>query len=140
VAHRMLCLMQEAPGIGLAAPQVGLPWRMFVSNTTGEADDDLVFINPHLTEPSRELDELEEGCLSIPEVRGMIHRHSRITIQAMDAEGEPFALTGEGLPARVWQHEHDHLDGVLIIQRMTPIDRMANKRQLKLLEEEYAGE
>ena len=139
VARRMLVLMREAPGVGLAAPQVGLPWRMFVANASGEDDGDLVFINPRLTDPSRETDELEEGCLSLPEVRGMIRRHSQITIHAIDVSGEPFALTGEQLPARIWQHEYDHLDGILIINRMALIDRMANKRQLKFLEQEFAA-
>lgn len=140
VADRMLTLMHEAPGVGLAAPQVGLPWRMFVSNATGEADDDLVFINPELTDPSREMDELEEGCLSLPDIRGMVRRHIRITIHAVDGQGQPFALAGEALAARIWQHEYDHLDGVLIINRMAPIDRVANKRLIKELEEEYAAQ
>lgn len=136
VAGQMLVLMHQAPGVGLAAPQVGLPWRMFVANPTGEPQDDRVFINPVLSEPSPETEPAEEGCLSIPNVRAEITRPIGITIEASDLDGNRFTLRGDGLPARIWQHETDHLDGVLIIDRMTPTDRRANKRALQELEEE----
>ncbi len=134
VARRMLELMRAAPGVGLAAPQVGLSWRLFVANHSGDPVDDRVFINPSLLNPSRETDEREEGCLSIPQVRGMIRRPTAITIQALDIDGAAVEMTADDLQARIWQHEYDHLDGVLIIRRMTPIDRMANRRLLKQLE------
>ena len=130
----MLELMHEAPGVGLAAPQVGLPWRMFVANPTGEPADDRVFIDPEIAQPSRDVAAMEEGCLSLPEVRGEILRPCRVTIRATDLEGRRFELTSEELPARVWQHENDHLDGVLIIDKMTRMDRLANRRPLKALE------
>ncbi len=134
VAARMIELMHQAEGVGLAGPQVGLPWRIFVANPTGEPDDDRVFINPSLVDPTSETAAREEGCLSIPYVRAEITRPVGITIRALDEHGQPFELTGTDLPARVWQHETDHLDGVLIIDRMTPIDRMSNRRQLRELE------
>lgn len=134
VASRMIELMHEARGVGLAAPQVGLPWRMFVANPTGEPDDNRVFINPVLRDASRKAETREEGCLSLPHVSVEVTRPALITIDAVDEQGNAFTLTSDGLPARVWQHEYDHLDGVLIIDRMTPADRMANRRALRELE------
>ena len=134
VAHRMLELMHEAPGVGLAAPQVGLTWRMFVANPTGEPGNDRVFINPEVADASRDVATMEEGCLSLPEIRGEVQRPRRVTVYATDLEGERFELTSEELPARVWQHEIDHLDGVLILDKMARMDRLANRRPLKALE------
>ncbi len=134
VARRMCELMHEAEGVGLAAPQVGLPWRMFVANTTGDPANDQVFINPVLSDPSREVGDHDEGCLSLPDIRGQIRRPLRITVTAHDLDGREFTRTSDELASRVWQHETDHLDGVLIIDRMTPIDRMANARKIKALE------
>lgn len=135
VALRMLQLMHQAPGVGLAAPQVGLPWRLFVANPTGEPENDLVFINPTLSHPSRESEDREEGCLSLPNVNGQIRRPVAVTITAQDLAGKTFTLEGTGLPARIWQHEYDHLDGVLIIDKMTRIDRLANRDALRQLEQ-----
>ena len=134
VAAKMIELMHEARGVGLAAPQVGLPWRMFVANPTGEPEDNGVFINPQLVDPGRDTDAREEGCLSLPNVRGDITRPTTITLRALDEGGQPVELTGSDLPARVWQHETDHLDGVLIIDRMPAMDRMANRKAIKELE------
>ncbi len=134
VGLRMLQLMHEAPGVGLAAPQVGLAWRMFVANATGEPADDMVFINPVLSKPSREVEDYEEGCLSLPQIKAEIRRPKAITITAMNLDGETVSLTSDQLPARIWQHETDHLDGVLIIDRMTAADRRANRKMIKELE------
>ncbi len=135
VAMRMLHLMHQAPGVGLAAPQVGLPWRMFVANHTGEPGDDLVFINPVLSEATRVTEDYEEGCLSLPEIRATIRRPRGITITALGLDGNTFSLSSDDLPARIWQHETDHLDGVLILDRMSPGDRTALRRKIKELEE-----
>jgi len=134
VARRMIELMHEARGIGLAAPQVGLPWRMFVANPSNTPDDDRVFINPTLTEPSRETAEMEEGCLSLPEINARVRRPSAITITATDLDGNTFSLTSDAMPARVWQHEYDHLDGILILDKMNRMDKLANRRAIKDLE------
>lgn len=137
VAIRMLELMHEAPGVGLAANQVGLTWRMFVANATGKAADDMVFINPVLKDPSTETADREEGCLSLPKITAEIRRPKAITIDATDLDGNLISLRSDELPARIWQHEMDHLDAVLIIDRMAAIDRMANRRKLKDLEAEF---
>ncbi|MHC4142862.1 MAG: peptide deformylase [Planctomycetota bacterium] len=133
VAARMLELMHEADGAGLAAPQVGLPWRMFVT----KADDrrpDLVYVNPALGELDPEIDVREEGCLSLPGITAEVRRPASATMTALDLQGSEFTLRDDGLLARVWQHEVDHLDGVLIVDKMTPMDRIANRKPLKELE------
>ena len=135
VIARMTELMHQADGVGLAAPQVGLSLRLFVANATGDAADDRVFINPVLLAPSQEIEAASEGCLSIPEVRGEVRRPRAITIEACDERGEKFTLTSDALPARIWQHEVDHLDGVLILDRMSPLDKLANRRRIKQLED-----
>ncbi|MFN3167123.1 MAG: peptide deformylase [Phycisphaeraceae bacterium] len=135
VAQRMIELMHSAPGVGLAAPQVGLGWRMFVANPTGEAGDDRVYINPVLTALAGGDAARDEGCLSLPGVTVEVTRPAQATIRATDLEGQTFEDSADDLLARIWQHEYDHLDGVLIIDKMSAMDRMANKRTLRELEE-----
>lgn len=135
VAAKMLDLMHQAPGVGLAAPQVGLPWRLFVANPTGEPDDDRVYINPELINPAGGNAARDEGCLSLPNITVEVTRPDAITIRATNLDGETFEESGDDLLARIWQHEYDHLEGMLIIDKMSPMDRMANKRAIKELEE-----
>ena len=135
VAAKMLELMHQAPGVGLAAPQVGLPWRMFVANPSGEEGDDRVYINPELSNAGGGNAARDEGCLSLPNITVEVSRPTEITIRATNLDGEAFEDSGDDLIARIWQHEYDHLDGVLIIDKMSPMDRMANKRAIKELEE-----
>ena len=138
VAAKMIQLMHEAPGVGLAAPQIGLAWRLFVTCHSGKPEDDTVFINPVLHDPSSLTEDYDEGCLSLPEIRGMIRRPVGITIQATGLDGKPFALASNDFPARIWQHEFDHLNGVLIIDKMTPMDRKATQRKVRDLEDAAA--
>lgn len=136
VARRMIELMHEARGVGLAAPQVGLNWRLFVTHV-GDDDTppvDRVMVNPLLVHASPDTSEQEEGCLSIPGVYVNVRRPVAITLRAWDLEGQAFELTSDTLPARVWQHETDHLDGVLILDKMTAMDRLANRRTIAELE------
>ncbi|MEM1026675.1 MAG: peptide deformylase [Planctomycetota bacterium] len=135
VALRMVELMHEADGVGLAAPQVGLPWRLFVANWEGPGGIDHVFLNPELSEPTRDTGPHEEGCLSLPDIRAEITRPLGITVTATNLNGERISMTDDGgLAARVWQHEFDHLDGVLILDRMTRLDKMANRKAIRALE------
>lgn len=130
VAARMLQLMHEVKGAGLAAPQVGLDWRMFVvAGQDGEVDS--VFVNPEVTATSRDLVSHEEGCLSLPGLTADVRRPSVVRITARTLDDEPIEQTNDDYLARVWQHEYDHLEGVLIIDRMSPMDRIANRRFLK---------
>ncbi|MEO0586321.1 MAG: peptide deformylase [Planctomycetota bacterium] len=134
VAERMLELMHEAPGVGLAAPQVGLAWRLFVANPTGEPGDNAVYVNPRLEGPTPQTEPMEEGCLSLPEIRGTVTRPVGVTLHALGLDGELITKTAEGFEARVWQHEFDHLDGVLIVDRMPPADRRAVRRAMRDLD------
>ncbi|MFI4859418.1 MAG: peptide deformylase [Phycisphaerales bacterium JB063] len=134
VAQKMIELMHAAPGVGLAAPQVGLPWRMFVANPTGEPGDDRVYINPVIVATAGGKTARDEGCLSLPQITVEVVRPEQATIRATDLDGNAFEQSADDLLARIWQHEYDHLDGVLIIDKMSTIDRMANKRALRALE------
>ena len=134
VAARMIELMHEARGVGLAAPQVGLGWRMFIANPTAQPGDERVFINPTLLEPSPQTASHDEGCLSLPGITAEITRPAGITIEAVDLQGQTFTLSSDEFAARVWQHEFDHLEGTLILDKMTRMDRMANRRALAELE------
>ncbi len=134
IAARMLLLMHEAPGVGLAAPQVGLAIRMFVCNPTGEPENDLVVINPELVNLDGAAEQ-EEGCLSLPEVTVVVRRSEALTLKAVDLKGEPYERDGHDLEARVWQHETDHLAGRMIIDYMSEASKIANRRALKHLRE-----
>ncbi len=108
--------MKEGDGVGLAGPQVNFFKRIIVAKIN---DRDLVLINPEITWKSREKDEMEEGCLSLPEVLLKIKRSSRIKVEALDLCGSVIDLELEGLPARIIQHEVDHLNGKLILDRVS---------------------
>ena len=137
IAARMLAVMHQHNGVGLAGPQVGLRVRLFVCNPTGQPEDDRVYVNPELSDLDG-IVESEEGCLSIPEVNVMMRRAKSVTIRARSVAGEPVRGHAEDLLARIWQHETDHLDGKLIIDHMSEADRLDNRRVLKQLEEQYA--
>lgn len=146
VAGRMIELMYEAEGIGLAAPQVGLSWQMFVLDVPeGEgrtATDDpptcttgpKVFINPKITKYEGAPEPFEEGCLSLPEIRGDVLRPPIVTMTATDEHAMPFTIRAAGLLARCLQHEFDHLQGVLILDKMTQTARMKNRTAVRDLE------
>jgi len=139
LANRMLELMRQHKGVGLAAPQIGHNIRMFVMNHSGEPNDARVYVNPVLSDPDSD-ETGEEGCLSLPEINAQIVRHKTLRIQAQDLEGNPIDQTETGYIARIWQHEFDHLNGVLITDRMGLGDRFKNRKTLKELEEKYAAE
>mgnify|MGYP000144445907 CR=1 FL=1 len=138
VARRMFEVMYASKGVGLAAPQVGLNIRLFVCNQTGKPADgeELAFVNPVLSDLYG-AEEGEEGCLSLPGVNGLVLRAARCRMQAFDVTGKPIDRTGEGLLARIWQHETDHLDGVLLMDRFNEAARIANRRAVRELEEKY---
>lgn len=125
VVRAMFDLMYESRGIGLAANQVGLPYRFFIVNVTAdpeEVEEEFVFINPEITQRKGSV-EGEEGCLSIPEMYGQVRRAEEIVVDAFDLAGRGFEMALEGLPARVVQHECDHLDGVLFVDRLSETAR-----------------
>jgi len=117
--------MEKGKGVGLAAVQVGELYRLFITKVPG--DTTRVFINPDILETSIEQEPFEEGCLSIPGLYTDVTRPSSVRIQAWNAKGRPFTLTADGYLGRVIQHEFDHLNGVLFIDR---IDSRKRKRLL----------
>ncbi len=125
--EEMFEAMKNADGVGLAGPQAGISKRVFVAI----ADDNVkrVFINPQIIYTSAELCDYEEGCLSIPQVYESIQRPKKVTVQALDENGRPFTLEADGLLARIIQHENDHLDGKLFIDRGDPEFAKATEEQ-----------
>jgi peptide deformylase len=122
LVERMTRLMQDARGVGLAANQVGVLRRVFVIQAD-EEQEPRALVNPSIVERAEERDVDEEGCLSMQGVLVSVERPVRIRIDASDEQGNPVTLELEGLPARVAQHELDHLDGVLILDRTNDEDR-----------------
>lgn len=135
--ERMFELMFEGNGVGLAAPQVGLTARLFISSPTFDPGNRHVYINPQIIATEGSCDS-EEGCLSVPGLTCHIKRAAMVTLRAMDLAGETFEQTADGLAARAIQHENDHLDGWTIVDRMGTVAKMANRRQLKELERKFA--
>lgn len=137
----MIETMENAHGVGLAAPQIGKPIRLFVVNTKGfveEGEEDEeglndfseVFINAQIEEETGDDFIFNEGCLSIPEVRGDVERPEQITIRYFDREWNEKVETFDGLKARVIQHEYDHIDGILFTDHLSPLRKSMIKKRL----------
>lgn len=137
LAEEMFRLMRLAKGVGLAAPQVGVNQRLFVMNHTGEPGDDQVFVNPVLTALEGEAIVAEEGCLSLPDIHIDVERPARVRIDAFGLDGSPVSVEREGFEARVWQHETDHLLGILLTDRMSFSDKMRHRKKLRDLEDRF---
>jgi len=136
LAQRMLSLMHQANGVGLAAPQVGVTIRMFVCNHLGDREHDTVWLNPVLSELEGAA-EAEEGCLSIPGINVPKRRATKVVITGCDLEGNTVQTSATDLLARIWQHEADHLDGVLVIDDMSEMVELANRRVVRQLEADF---
>ena len=139
----MFDTMYEASGVGLAAPQIGLDIRVFVVDgqplNAGEKDKDVdptligfkkVFINAEILEEDGDDWGFEEGCLSIPGIRGDVYRPEKVTIRYRDLDWNEFTESYEGLAARIIQHEHDHIDGILFTDYLPPIKKRMLKNKL----------
>lgn len=113
----MLQVMEGAKGIGLAAPQINWPVRVFVMNVTGLESDNYIFINPGVELSGKIINSIE-GCLSIPEINGVVLRNESVVVKAYGINGKPFTETFHGLEARCIQHEYDHLCGILFTDKV----------------------
>jgi peptide deformylase len=125
--------LQAENGVGLAANQVGSSWRLFVAEVpVGESEltQRVVVVNPKFVQLSRETENVEEGCLSFPGIFGSVERAREVELQGLDLKGQPVTLKASGLLARAFQHELDHLDGVVFIERMKMVQRLLLNRQL----------
>jgi peptide deformylase len=139
--REMFDMMYEHKGVGLSANQVNLPYRMFILNTEGDPTkgQEHVFLNPVISKRSGKV-EAEEGCLSFPEIYAPVKRSEKIVISGYNLDGGEVNFQLTGLFARAAQHEYDHLDGVLFIDRLTPTALLSIKQALSDLELEYAGD
>jgi peptide deformylase len=138
LAAKMVDLMFASRGVGLAAPQVGVTVRMFIGSPGFDRDDVHVYINPEIIATSGSQED-EEGCLSFPGIYCKVKRAQKVTIRATDLEGNVFEQECEDLHARLCQHELDHLNGMLLSDRMSTVAKLANRKALKSLQTEYVG-
>ena len=113
--------MQDADGIGLSANQIGLDMRVFVARVENKF---YAIFNPELIQFSKEMNSMDEGCLSVPGVYGLVERPSKVTLKGLDAYGKAIKIKAWGLLARVFQHEMDHLNGELFIDKAKQVERV----------------
>jgi peptide deformylase len=141
IVEEMFDLMYQAKGVGLAANQVDLPLRFFVVNLEADPaarDQERVFINPVISKPKGQKVG-EEGCLSLPGLYADVSRNEKIVIHAYDLAGNEIREEADGMLARVIQHETDHLDGVLFIDRLAPSAALAARESIEDFETIYLG-
>jgi len=142
IVHGMFDLMYENNGIGLAANQVDLPYRLFILNLHSDPEEkeaEFVFINPEISE-RKGMVEREEGCLSFPELYAPVRRPEKVVMTAYNLAGQEIRYQMDGLFARAAQHELDHLDGVLFVDRLTPTARLEVKSALGDFERAFYGD
>jgi peptide deformylase len=142
LAEDMIEVMYDEPGIGLAAPQVGETIRLIVVDTEWNEDDaeknPLVLVNPEITARDGSVT-WNEGCLSVPDFQADVDRSETVTLEALDLEGEPVVIEAKGVQAVCFQHEIDHLDGVLFIDRISRLKcEMYVRKRRKQLKQEQA--
>ncbi len=138
IVQEMFHIMYTLRGVGLAANQVAIPVRVFVCNSTGvqEEGPEMVFINPVITK-QKGIQEAEEGCLSLPGVNSIVKRSKSLWINAYDLSGKEINMEVSGFLARIVQHETDHLDGVLFVDRLSPESTRALEPAMDTLVEDY---
>jgi peptide deformylase len=152
LAQDMIQTMHAESGIGLAGPQIGKSLRIFVMEIPPDMDQDdqgnranpflngpLVVVNPRISNLASKTDVMEEGCLSIPEIRGNVTRPLSLTLDFQGVDGKPQTLNLSHLAARCVLHENDHLDGVLFLDHLSQVKRLAIKGKLRKLKEQYAS-
>jgi peptide deformylase len=138
LAADMLETMYAADGVGLAATQVNVHERLVVMDTSEQRDHPLVLVNPEIIARSEEMRLAEEGCLSVPQTYDKVERHARVTVRALDRDGQPFEFEAEGLAAVCVQHELDHLLGKVFVEYLSGLkrDRIRTKMLKKTREEQ----
>ncbi len=139
LVEKMTEIMRANKGIGFAAPQAGVPLRLFIISLDGSKENIRVYINPTVTpiveKGSASFQENEEGCLSVPGIYTKIRRYKKCTVTAIDLLGNEFTEEAEGLYARCLQHEYNHIEGTTIVNHMSATAKIAHRRQLKKLRE-----
>lgn len=135
LVKKMTDIMLENRGVGLAAPQAGVPLRLFIISLDASRENVKVFINPTVTPITGAFESVEEGCLSVPGIHTKIRRFKKCKVTATDLDGNEFTEEAEGLYARALQHEYDHIEGMTITDRMSSVAKIAHRRQLKALQD-----
>ena len=140
IVQEMFRLMYESKGVGLAANQVGLPIRLFICNPSGKRDEgtEMVFINPVITK-QKGVEEADEGCLSLPAVNAIVKRSKTLWLNAYDHNGKEINSEYAGFLARIIQHETDHLEGVLFVDRISEASANAIAYNLDTLQQDYSS-
>ncbi len=136
-AEHLVDMMYKYDGIGLASPQIGKSVRAIAVDISEAGDNPLVLINPEITWSSEEIESDNEGCLSVPAIRGNVERPISVTVKAFDVDGnEVLFEKTEGLFARVLQHEMDHLDGIMFVDKVSPVKKRLIASKLKKMARE----
>jgi len=136
LAEKMINIMIKNKGIGLAGPQANVGLRIFIISLDGSKEKIRVYINPTV-KPVGNVETMEEGCLSVSGIFTRIKRYEKCTVTATDLEGNEFTEEADGLYARCLQHEYDHLEGITIANKMSSAAKIAHRKALKKLENEY---
>ncbi len=132
--EEMVVTLRAEDGVGLAAPQVGESVRLVLIDITGGEKDPIVLINPVIFDPSEQKESGDEGCLSLPGITLSVNRHVRVSVRALNAEGKEFVIeNAEGLLAIALQHEIDHLNGLMIIDHVSALQKTMLSNKLKKL-------
>lgn len=141
LVHEMFDVMYKTDGIGLSAPQVGINLQLMVFNPVGERGEgeEIVLVNPRVSKYSKKLTLFNEGCLSFPGINADVKRPESVKIDAYDVNGKRFSVNLSDLPARIFQHEFDHLQGILFFERMNEEVLDSIRGQLQALETKYEG-
>lgn len=135
IATDMLEAMYASDGVGIAAPQIGISKRIIIVDTepSNQSSKPIVLINPEIVDMTGEVG-ADEGCLSVPEVRGEVKRAEKVVVEGLDLEGNKIRLEGAGLLARAFQHEIDHINGTLFIDHLSRLKKQLIKNQLRKIE------
>lgn len=136
LVEKMTDIMIENKGVGLAGPQAGIALRVFIISLDGSREAVRAYINPTVTPKDDEMQQMEEGCLSVPGVCTKIRRYAKCSVTATGLDGKKFSEEAEGLYARVLQHEYDHIEGLTIVNRMGQAAKIVHRKQLKKLSED----
>jgi len=138
LAGEMVETLREQEGVGLAAPQVGAPLRLFLVDTSDGSEEPYVLANPEFVYKSEEKIECEEGCLSLPGISVQVNRSAQVSVKAQDVKGGWYTIeNADGLLAKALQHEMDHLDGILLIDHISPVQRGLLRSKLKKISREH---
>ena len=135
LVEKMTNIMIENKGIGLAGPQAGVVLRIFIISLDGSREAVRAYINPTVTPKGDDMQQMDEGCLSVPGVCTKIRRYAKCSVTATGLDGKKFTEDAEGLYARALQHEYDHIEGLTIVNRMGQAAKIVHRKQLKKLSE-----